>query len=360
MNPEAKIDTLIVGAGLAGCLLAWELIEHHGKSVLVIDNGNPSSASRVAAGLMNPVTGKRLVKTWELDQLLPAAVARYREIESKLNIQVYRPMRIRRYFNGPQEIELWKRRLDLHEYSPYLPGIPLPPNNSSLLSDPDGSFHIEHAGVLDTTTLLNALKQWLLDRSAYIEAHFDHDSLDIQPEFFQWKSYQADRVIFCEGFRSMYNPFFRELPFEPSKGEILKACGVRMDSEEINLRSKWIIPSHDLTTFSFGSTWEWTNLDEQPTEDAREQLMQWLMESLKNSSSLQVLEHRAGVRPSSKDRLPYLGEHPSLKNMHLFGGFSSKGSLYIPYLSKTFTGHIFEGSPLPPAVDIKRVIDRLR
>ncbi len=54
-------DFLIVGQGLAGSLLAWELMQR-GAKVLIVDNGMPN-ASQVAAGLINPITGMRFAKT---------------------------------------------------------------------------------------------------------------------------------------------------------------------------------------------------------------------------------------------------------------------------------------------------------
>ena len=65
-------DTIIIGQGLAGSLLGWQLIQD-GQRVLVIDDGHRSAASRVAAGIINPITGQRLVKSWHVDQFLPEA-----------------------------------------------------------------------------------------------------------------------------------------------------------------------------------------------------------------------------------------------------------------------------------------------
>ena len=47
-------DYIIVGGGLAGMLVAWELFER-GKSFLIYVDDAPAS-SKVAAGTWNPVT----------------------------------------------------------------------------------------------------------------------------------------------------------------------------------------------------------------------------------------------------------------------------------------------------------------
>jgi len=58
-----EIDYLIIGQGICGTFLSWYL-RKAGISFIVIDEPRPDTASRVAAGIINPVTGRRIVKTW--------------------------------------------------------------------------------------------------------------------------------------------------------------------------------------------------------------------------------------------------------------------------------------------------------
>lgn len=60
---KVQTDYIIVGQGLAGSLIALNLLRR-GKSVRVIDDGHKHAASKVAAGLINPITGRRHVLTW--------------------------------------------------------------------------------------------------------------------------------------------------------------------------------------------------------------------------------------------------------------------------------------------------------
>jgi glycine/D-amino acid oxidase-like deaminating enzyme len=53
-----NIDFIIVGGGLAGSILALELI-NRGADLLLIDRPLAGAASPIAAGIANPVTGKR-------------------------------------------------------------------------------------------------------------------------------------------------------------------------------------------------------------------------------------------------------------------------------------------------------------
>jgi hypothetical protein len=41
--------------------------------VIVIDESNPFTATKAASGVINPVTGRRIVRTWRIEELLPFA-----------------------------------------------------------------------------------------------------------------------------------------------------------------------------------------------------------------------------------------------------------------------------------------------
>ena len=66
------IDHLIVGQGICVTFLSWYLAKA-GRSFAIIDNKGIDTASRVAAGIINPVTGRRIVKTWMIDDVMPFA-----------------------------------------------------------------------------------------------------------------------------------------------------------------------------------------------------------------------------------------------------------------------------------------------
>ena len=81
---QKQYDYLIVGQGLAGTLVAW-FLEQTGKTFIVIDKHDVSSSSNIAAGIMHPITGRRLVKSWRADDLIPFAEDTYKTIGEKFN-----------------------------------------------------------------------------------------------------------------------------------------------------------------------------------------------------------------------------------------------------------------------------------
>ena len=74
-------DVIILGQGLAGSALAWWL-HWSGQRVLLIDRGESVTASRIAAGLITPITGRRMTKADDFDVLLNQAESFYREVEA--------------------------------------------------------------------------------------------------------------------------------------------------------------------------------------------------------------------------------------------------------------------------------------
>jgi flavin-dependent dehydrogenase len=59
------VNTIIVGQGLAGTILAETLMQQN-KTVCVIDN-NKNVCSTIAAGLWNPIVFKRITKSWKAE-----------------------------------------------------------------------------------------------------------------------------------------------------------------------------------------------------------------------------------------------------------------------------------------------------
>src|ERR1700722_11248029 len=112
-----QTDVLIVGQGISGTFLSLEL-ERAGISHLVIDERRPFSASRAAAGLINPVTGRRIVTTWMIDELLPFAVEVYGRLEGVLGHSFLQAATVTDFFPTAQMLLAFLQRLE--EGGPYL------------------------------------------------------------------------------------------------------------------------------------------------------------------------------------------------------------------------------------------------
>ena len=91
IEPTIIKNYTIIGQGLAGSILAYFLLKE-GQKVKIFNSPDIPSSSKVAAGIYNPVTGKRLVKTWLADKIFPFLEDFYPQLEQELNAKFFHPM----------------------------------------------------------------------------------------------------------------------------------------------------------------------------------------------------------------------------------------------------------------------------
>ena len=349
---KTDFDTLIVGQGLAGSLLAW-VLARRGQAVGVIDAGSPLTTSRAAAGLVNPVTGQNLTRLWRAEDFLASAHRLYRELGEHFRQQFFTSKPMLRLFRLEKERWRWEQRCQDEAYAGYLgkalaPGQGPPPWRSPL-----GGFWQGQTGYLDTSGLLDALAGWLRSGDNLFRQKFSFDDLDVYDDGVAWRGLRARRLVFCEGSQAVWNPWFGHLPLRPVKGEILT---LRLDTDvpdAILNAGKWLLPLPD-GRCRFGATYERGTLDAAPTPSGQAALLAALEELLDTPCSVEVLEHRAGLRPGTRDRRPLLGWHRSHPVMGIFNGFGSRGSLLIPWHAERMADAMCEGKPLPAESDIGR------
>lgn len=347
------VDVLIVGQGLAGSLLAWELIHQHVR-VMVIDSGE-INASQVAAGLINPVTGSRLVKAAEIERLLPVAMQCYQQLEAAFRQQFFVPMQMLRLLRTESEQHLAQQRLRQAEYQKFLMNCPsCPPGIISAF----GMLQQQQTGYLKIRQLLKSLRDFFVANDCYRKIKLDYREIELQP-CLRWRDLKLRHIVFCEGHRATINPWFGGLPFQPVKGEILSCKTSAAYPLQILNFGYWTIPIEPYQ-FRLGATFDHANLDTQPTEHASKQLIQALTEVYPKLWPIAVLEHQAGIRPATQDKQPFIGSHPVYSDLHIFNGFGAKGSLTIPWYAQQFAAALSQAgqtASLPITAHIQRYYD---
>ena len=350
-----NVDFIIVGQGLAGSLLGWRLLQQ-GCSVLIVDPCLEQTASRTAAGLINPITGKRLVKTQHLEEYLPAATLLYGELTTFFSEQFWHDMEQVRLFQSKDECEQWQKRQADPDYKPYLADQFSANSKAYLSNKSSGGFEQKQCGYLDTVLLLDTLREYFQDNGCFIKQHLNIDELTIVESSVQWKNYDAKKVIFCDGFNLQNNHWFSWLPLQPAQGEIFTLQTKKLLPKEIVQFGKWLLPLKN-GQFRLGSTWQREPLDEQPTEQSSLELMQALKQQFPQLSDALLIEKKVGVRPGTRDKMPFLGSHPYYPNLSVFNGFGSKGALMIPWYSDRFCQYLINEQVLPDFADIKRYMN---
>lgn len=322
-----------------------------GCSVGVIDDAYPRAASQVAAGLINPVTGRRYVKSWRIEELLPVARQVYRSLEKALGIAVYQELNvIRSLFNHREEND-WLARTAEPGYRPYmLEEVDL--GSYEERTEPVFSYgEVQQCAQVDLAGLTRAYRVKLADEKRLKEEPFDYERLEIATDSVTYRDWRANAVIFCEGARGKQNPFFNYLPFRGAKGEVLIVHIPGADFSKAFKHRVFIIPMGE-ERYWIGATYDWEYPDDQPTEAGRSFLEERLRDILRIPFT--VVEHRAAIRPTVKDRRPFLGRHPQYPNLVLFNGLGTKGTSLAPFWARHLVEHLLDGQLLDPAVDIGR------
>jgi glycine oxidase len=348
-NSTPNYDYLIAGQGLAGTVLAHLLLQR-GKKICIIDEPSLSSSSKVAAGLFNPVVFKRLVKSWMAEEQLGFADNFYPELETRLNARFFFRKELVKIFAEEQEKTLWEKKRN-SELSTYLSPVQSGGELETDIHCSEGYAFVSGAGNLDVPLFLDLSRHYFETQNAILQETFDHSLFQFSETEVRYKSLSANRIIFCEGHLAASNPWFSWMPFNLAKGEVLTVKIPSYKVDKVINKGIFILPLGN-GLFRVGSTFAWDKLDEVPTETAKADLIQRLEKVLK--LPYEIVDHKAGIRPTVINRRPLIGIHPKHPALCMFNGMGSKGVMIAPLFADHFISHLEEQIPLNPEVDIKR------
>ncbi|MBD2752346.1 NAD(P)/FAD-dependent oxidoreductase [Spirosoma validum] len=345
-------DFLIVGQGIAGSVLAW-ILDQRGCSVVLADDPGLPSASAVAAGIVNPLTGRKLVRTWKADELFPFLHQFYSGIEQDLGVRFFHPKTIYRPFRSIREQTDYRTLTADPAIRPYVAETADNEVYSKFINNPFGGLEVTQAGWLDLTEFVRVIKGYFVRKNQYFEGRIELDDLNIKEHKVGWKDIDFSKVIFCDGVLARENSLFSYLPYNPVKGQILTAVADTYSIKNIVNQGIFILPVRD-GLIRIGATYSWHDLDWQTTDDGRQFLESKVRELLK--IPYQVVAQQAGIRPSTKDRRPFIGMHPAHPAVGIFGGMGTKGVSLAPYLAEQFSRHLLDGEDLEPEANISRYV----
>ncbi|MBM3979053.1 MAG: FAD-binding oxidoreductase [Planctomycetes bacterium] len=343
---------LIVGQGLAGTALAWQLLRR-GRAVRITDDDR-GGASRLAAGLITPVTGKRLAISWRWDELRPVAGAFYRAVEAETGARFFHERPALRIFASEAERDEFRRRAEM------LRDLVRPAEVPDCFAAPFGGFEMPAAARLDVPRYLDASR-----------AHFRARGIFGAPA-----DCEGATTIDCRGYAPDCG-----LRFNAAKGEILTVRVPGLAEERVVHRGIWLAPvgtrdlspakpgftvapvgtrdlppakpgftvapvgTRDLSPakpgftvapvghelYRAGATYAHDPLDAVPTPEGRAEIESKLRAFL--TRPFEVIDHCAAVRPVIDAGFPVLGRDPANPRRAYFNGLGSKGALLSPFFA---------------------------
>ena len=344
-----QTDFLIVGQGLCGTWLSWFLTKEH-KRFIVIDKNETITPSKVSAGIINPVTGRRLVKVWMAEEILPFAWSAYNDIGNFLGITAISQRNIVDFFPNTHQRQVFMERIE--EGGQYLHSYPEQNQFNSFFHYELGCGEIRHSYIAHLEILLPAWRQKLKAKEQLLEENFEFESLHITEDSIRYKNIQAEKIIFCDGLNSFENPFFKQLPFAPNKGESLIIEVADLPREHIYKKGFILAPLHGVGTFWVGSNYQWNFSNSDPTQEFYEQTERHLKAWLK--LPFKILDHKAALRPATLERRPFVGLHPHQKSVGILNGMGTKGCSLSPFFASQFVQNLVYHVGIDPLANINR------
>ncbi len=344
-----KFDILVVGQGVAGTCIAFQFL-NAGKSVLVIDPDKNSSASLVASGIINPVTGRHFVKSWNFDILWDYLLSFYPKIENLIGLRIFEKLTVFRALATVKDYNDWMMR----EEDPELVNLIDNSNSLDQFSDYYTSpnyFTSFKGGRVDTESLVKGFRNYLCSIDCLLKEEFIYDDLIIEVNYIKYRDIVADKIVFCEGYKASTNPYFDKLYLNPFKGNVLIFDSDRKLPNDILKNELFFVPITNNKLW-VGTKNSYKLDSEDPDFEYLDELQSKAQHLLKKGFTFD--KYLAGIRPSVKDRRPLLGVHPQYLNMFIFNGLGSKGTSLAPYYSQSLYDFIEKGETLPSEVNISR------
>ncbi len=320
--------------------------------MLVIDNNHKKSASKVAAGMYNPIVFKHITKGYNADKYSPYLGSFYKRLENLLNTKVDYPINILRFFKTIEQQNDFFSKTEEEGFSQYLVSESKSEVNNLPIKNEIGFGEVTKTGWVNTIDLLNKYREFLLSEELLLNKKMDFEKLEFNDEKVTYNGLTADKVIFCEGAFMKENPYFKYLPLVPTKGELFTIKAKDLEVDKILNKGFFCLPLGD-NLFRVGATFDRKDLTYSPTDEGKQDLRERI-ESL-ITCDYEIVNHQAGIRPTVSDRRPLVGVHFKYENLGLFNGLGTKGVLIAPWLANHFADFLEGKSEIAPEYNLQRV-----
>lgn len=318
------IDYIIVGGGYAGCLLTAALLEKN-YTVRLFDSHFEKSPSAITSGLINPVTGRNIVKSWRFKEFRDVAIPFYDSLQKKVGFPVMEPKLLCRMLQNPREWNEYGSKKGTTEYADVLgEEIKLDPTKY-FISD---GFEIKEAYRIRIPEICSYCRKIFAEKKCLQLETFDYGAMKQNDGYWSYKDLNAKKVIFCEGVNATQNPYFSHIQFIPAAGEYLMVEIPNLNQPFILNQHKALVP-YEKDCYWFGATFRWDLSKPIQTEAGKEELIRELESMIRLPFT--IIDHGGAIRPTIKDRRPAIGPHQTLEGLYILNGLGTKAASMLPY-----------------------------
>ncbi len=311
-------DFIIVGQGIAGTLLSYELTKRNCK-ILVFDDADSANSSLVAGAVINPVNVNKGHVVHDAKTIMHQAKKTYQEIEKFLGIDCFSEKKL--YVIKPNFVA----------------------DKNSFVSDTNAEekaalsqcfFNYENALSVSTVACIQVnplLKAWrdnLKKSDAYLNERVALHQLEFQKDYVQYGKYKAKAIIFCDGAAARQNLLLQEIPFTKNRGE-----GLMLEIPLLSQLSIYHVDGLRLVPFGenkfwCGSNYEWDFEDLKPNVKWRSKTEKKLRDNLK--VPFFVKQHIVGERPTTSGQQVFAGFSKHQPRLAFLNGLGTRGFSLAP------------------------------
>ena len=345
-----NVDFIIIGQGIAGTSFAFELLKRE-KTFVIIDYSQVNTASKLALGVYNPLVLKWFTKAWHIDNQIEYFYNFYKDLGVFLNNFFNQDIGIYKFLKTPYDQNHWLSKCHSGGRDRYMSNELYSLKNKKLINN-DFYGLINCSGRVNISLLLDRFRNYCNNNKLLIDEKFNYNHLVINKKSVQYGDIKAKNIIFCEGYGLSRNPYFNKINLKPTKGEYLNIYVKNLNIKSIIHSGLLVIPLGD-NYYSVGATYDWENIDFQPTKNAKKKIISVLQKLL--VGSYDVIDHKVGIRPSTEDRRPLVGSHSKYHQLYILNGLGTRGVLLAPYLSKCLLNKIYQNIPLHSEISIDRI-----
>ena len=190
-----KYDFLIVGQGISGTVLGL-LLKQHNKSFLIIDKNDLITSSKVAAGLMHPMSFKRCVLNWDGDRFYDYSCQFYKSCNTLFRKELFKELKLTRLFSSYEDQNNWLSKAFVKPYNTILSTTEeeLP----NLLNE-FGNGSLLKSAKLDVKKFLSEAKNLFNSTKSFKEKTFELEDLSYVKNEFYYENNQFKHLVLCQG-----------------------------------------------------------------------------------------------------------------------------------------------------------------
>jgi glycine oxidase len=159
--------------------------------------------------------------------------------------------------------------------------------------------------------------------------------------------FKAGKVIVTAGAWTSLFPQLQlpSIKIEPVLGQMILFRGEKGLLKRIVMHEgRYLIPRKDGRILC-GSTLEYQGFQKHTTEQAKQALRDFAYDLVPALRGLPVLNHWCGLRPSSPNGIPYIGEHPTIKGLYVNAGHYRNGVVLSPASVELLNALVLEQTP---------------